>query len=311
MGDATTIAPARTGWRTLIEAMRLHQWVKNLFVFAVPFFARELGVPAQFAQALIAFLAFCLASSAGYLLNDLVDLRQDQAHPLKKDRPLASGRLSRERAGAAAIVLAAAALGLGALANVATLVIVAVYLVFQSVYTVYLKHLVILDVMLIAVGFLLRILAGAAATALAPSYWLMLCTLNVALFLGLVKRRSEVVSLEETATLHRRVLEHYSRAFLDQMIAIVTGATLVCYILYTVDARTVAYFQTHGLVVTVPFVIYGLFRYLYLAYHKQGGGNPTRAMLRDLPFLANILLWAVVCSVIIYAGPRLNAWMPW
>ena len=167
--------------------------------------------------------------------------------------------------------------------------------------------MVILDVMFIAAGFLLRILGGTLATEIQPTYWLFLCTLNVSLFLGFAKRRAEIVVAENNVSEQRKVLEHYSSGFLDQMISIVTGATLVCYILYTVDDITIETYQTHGLIVTVIFVMYGLFRYLYLSYHKSQGESPTMTILKDFPFLINILLWILACTAVIYWGEKL----PW
>ncbi len=297
--------------RCAIESMRCHQWVKNLFVFAVPVFAKQLTVPVKMIAAGAAFAAFCLASSAVYLLNDLIDLEHDRAHPVKRRRPLASGRLSVQRAVALTILLALVALGISATVSQMVTGIVAVYLVMQVFYSLALKHVVILDVLLLAVGFILRVLAGAAAVHAAPSYWLLLCTLNVAMFLGFAKRRSELAVFDDGTVAHRQVLAHYSSAFLDQMISIVTGTTLVCYILYTVDARTVAVFGTRLLVVTVPFVMYGLFRYLYLSYHKEEGGNPTKAVLTDMPFLANMACWGLICIVIVYWGSEIRSGFAW
>ena len=171
-----------------------------------------------------------------------------------------------------------------------------------------LKFVVILDVGFIALGFILRILAGAAATATEPSFWLLLCTLNVSLFLGFAKRRAEVITLGHEKEAHREVLAHYSEGFLDQMISIVTTATLVCYILYTMDANTVEYFGTRGLVLTIPFVMYGIFRYLYMTYHLQEGGSPTKAVLMDPMFLINNALWGAACVAIIYWGDELPVW---
>ena len=296
----------------LIEAMRCHQWVKNGFVFAAPVFARRIFVPEGALATVLAFIAFCLGASAIYILNDLIDLRRDRMHPLKKSRPISSGRVSSQEAVCLALALAAGALTLSVLTlPLSACIILIAYLLANVLYTTVLKHLVILDVMFIAVGFLLRVLMGACAASAPPSHWLLLCTLNVSLFLGFTKRRAELVAMEERATDHREVLEHYSHAFLDQMIAIVTGATLVCYILYTVDARTVEVFHTRALVATVPFVLYGVFRYLYLSYHRSEGGSPTRAMLKDRPFQINMVCWGLTCLAIIYWGQEIATWSPW
>ncbi len=291
-----------------LEALRIHQWIKNTFVFAAPAFAKELTVPEKALLSVMAFLVFSLGASAAYILNDLIDLRRDRLHPLKKTRPIASGRLDRKEALAlaAALVVAALGLALGTLPYGATLVL-ATYMALNLLYSLVFKRVVILDVMFVAAGFLLRVVMGACATAVPPSHWLLLCTLTLSLFLGLTKRRAELVALEQNAQAHREVLEHYSEGFLDQMIAIVTGATLVCYVMYTVDERTVAVFHTPYLIASVPFVLYGLFRYLYLSYRKSLGGNPTQAILSDPPFLVNLFLWALACFLIIYWGPRLPA----
>ncbi len=292
--------------RPLIDGMRCHQWLKNLFVFAAPVFGQQLLIAEKFLIVCIAFIAMCMASSAAYLFNDLKDLEYDRVHPKKRERPLASGRLRARTAIVALIALAALSLLLAfSFMPMAAGITLLSYLILNILYSLWIKYIVILDVMFIASCFVLRILLGAFAISVAPSYWLLLCTINVALFLGFAKRRAELVTLEDDATNHRRVMEHYSLAFVDQMIAIVTGATLVCYILYTVDARTVQVFGTHMLVLTVPFVMYGLFRYLYLLYQRQEGGSPTEAILLDKAFLLNITLWGVLCVTIIYG----NSWI--
>ncbi len=298
--------------QTIIEAMRIRQWIKNGFVFAAPLFARQIAVPDKALAVFAAFAAFCLASSAVYAMNDLIDLRRDRLHPVKRMRPLASGRLTISAAIGMALGLAAAALALSLLMLplFATMVLIA-YILSNLLYSLYLKHLVILDVMFLAVGFILRVLIGAAAAAVSPSHWLLLCTLTVSLFLGFTKRRAELIDLEGRAHSHREVLEHYSHDFLDQMVSISTGATLLCYILYTVDARTAEVFHTRGLIATVPFVLYGVFRYLYLSYHRNDGGNPAELILRDRPFLLNLALWGAACTVIIHYGPQMAAWLPW
>ena len=296
----------------ILEEMRCHQWIKNLFIFAAPVFAKQITDSTKAILAGEAFLSFCLGASSIYILNDLIDLKQDRLHPRKCRRPLASGRLSPGIGVGLTLVLGGGSLGLafGALPLPAGIILL-LYLVQNLLYSFYIKHMVILDVMFIALGFLLRVLMGAVATHVAPSYWLLLCTVNVSLFLGFTKRRAELEVLEQEAKNHRKVLEHYSHAFLDQMVAIVTGTTLVCYILYTVDERTEAVFGTRYLIATVPFVLYGIFRYLYLGYHVNEGGSPTRAILKDIPFLVNMFLWMLSCLVIIYFGSHLARLFPW
>lgn len=292
-----------------LELMRPHQWIKNGFVFAAPLFAKKLGDPSQLGLALIAFACFCLTSSAVYVMNDLIDLERDRAHPRKRNRVLASGRLSARYAGALMAVLLAVSLGVS-LAFVSPLAtgVLALYAGGNVLYSLVLKHVVILDVGFIAFGFILRVLAGAAATGAAASHWLLLCTFNVSLFLGFAKRRAELAG--HGGGDHREVLSRYSEGFLDQMIAVVTSATLVCYILYTVDDRTAEIFGHRGLVVTVPFVMYGIFRYLYLTYHEKEGESPARTILMDPLFLLNNVAWAASCVAIIYWGSRFAEWIP-
>ena len=291
-------------------AMRCHQWVKNLFVFAAPLFGKQLLEPANLASTLVTFAAFCLGSSAVYLLNDLVDLNEDRQHPIKKKRPLASGKISISYAITAMLSLSIASLAISALfVSTLTAGILAIYMISNVLYSKLLKHIVILDVMFIAVGFVLRILSGASATGVTPSFWLLLCTMNISLFLGFAKRRAELVVLGNDAVNHRSVLQNYSKTFLDQMIAIVTSSTVVCYILYVMDPRTVEFFGSPMLVATVPFVMYGLFRYLFMAYHKEEGGSPTKAMLMDKAFLLNIFLWGLISMLIIYAHDDIEAWL--
>lgn len=290
-----------------VALMRVHQWIKNGFVFAAPLFAKQLSYVDQFAATCFAFVAFCLCSSAVYIFNDLVDLERDRVHPTKKNRPLASGKLSKQFALTLMIVLVVLSCLVAFVgAGPKTLAVIAAYMVANILYSYALKYVVILDVAFIAVGFILRILAGAFATETLPSYWLILCTLNVSLFLGFAKRRGELSDLGENAQNHREVLEHYSEGFLDQMISIVTTSTLICYILYTVDDRTQEQFGTRALVLTVPFVMYGIFRYLYLTYHHDKGGSPTRAILMDPIFLVNGLLWGLSCAAVIYYGPEIQ-----
>lgn len=287
--------------------MRVHQWIKNGFVFAAPLFAKQLTEIDQLIATCIAFAAFCLCSSAVYVFNDLADLERDRAHPTKRERPLASGALSTQYAIFLIAVLASLSLGIAFVGcGLKTFLVVLAYLGANVVYSYGLKYVVILDVGFISVGFILRILAGAFATETMPSYWLVLCTLNVSLFLGFAKRRGEIVNLGESAQQHREVLEHYSEGFLDQMISIVTTSTLICYILYTVDDRTSEYFGSRALVLTVPFVMYGIFRYLYLTYHHDKGGSPTRAILMDPIFLVNGVLWGLSCAAVIYYGAEIR-----
>lgn len=280
--------------------MRPHQWVKNLFVLTPVVFAGRLLEYEAMVRASAAFVVFCAAASAIYLGNDLRDRDEDRQHPLKSKRPIASGALSVR-------VAVAAALGLLLLAMVGALqlgapfaVVLGIYLVNNVAYTLGLKRVVILDVLLVAVGFLLRVEAGGVVVGVEVSSWLLLCTLFLALFLVVSKRRHEVVLLAAQAANQRQVLADYSPAFLDQMIAISTGATLVAYSLYAVDPATVLRFGSRGLLATIPFVLYGIFRYLLLVYQRTDDRAPTEALLTDRPFLINLVLWGLVVVGIVY-----------
>lgn len=284
----------------LVRSLRPAQWAKNLFVLAPLVFGKQLDDPAVLLRALAAFGAFCAASSAVYLVNDLRDREADRRHPLKRHRPIASGALSAPAAVAATVALfalaalAAAPLGLGVLA------VVGLYTAFNLLYSAGLKHVVILDVMILAVGFVFRVLAGGLAVGVAVSSWLLLCTIFLALFLAFSKRRHEIVLLAEAAPGQRRVLDHYSPAFLDQMINVVTASTVVSYALYAVSPETAERFHSRWLVYTVPLVLFGIFRYLYLIYQKPDEKNPTEAILTDAPFLVNLALWALAVVWIVY-----------
>lgn len=288
--------------RPLLVSLRPAQWAKNLFVLAPLVFGRLLGDPEAVGRALVALAAFCLASSTVYLINDLRDREEDRKHPLKRLRPLAAGTLGVTAATAAAVVLGAAALALAVYLGTPFLVILVAYLALNTLYTTWFKHMVILDVMSISLGFVLRVLAGAEATDVEVSRWLFLCTIFLALFLAFSKRRHEITLLAGAASSQRRVLDHYSPAFLDQMINVVTASAVVSYALYSVAPETVEKYHTQDLVYTIPLVLYGIFRYLYLMYQRPGERNPTEAILRDPPFLINMVLWGVAVVWIVYSG---------
>ena len=284
-----------------MRSLRPAQWSKNLFVLAPLLFARRLGDPVALRDAALAFAAFSAAASASYLLNDLRDREQDRLHPLKRRRPIASGALGAGTAFGAALVVFGATFALGAKLGHAFLPVLGVYLALSVLYTLLLKRLVILDVMALSLGFVLRVLGGAAAIGVAVSHWLLLCTSFLALFLGFSKRRHELLLLDTAASSQRSVLSQYTPAFLDQMINVVTASAVVSYALYAVAPETIAKFQTDRLLLTLPMVLFGIFRYLYLMHRPNELRNPTEAILRDLPFLANILLWAVAAAMIVHA----------
>jgi 4-hydroxybenzoate polyprenyltransferase len=248
------------------------------------------------------FAAFCLASSATYVFNDYLDMEQDRVHPLKKNRPLASGDMSPRQGLVLMAILVAAVFATTVALNAPLIcyIILASYLVLQTVYSLLLKNMVILDVLSISVGFVLRVLVGAAVVNLDVSSWLLLCTFSVAILLALGKRRHEVVILNSNAICHRPVLEHYSVSLLDQLLQVVTTSTFIFYCLYSVRGNPETGVQPEQMMFTIPLVTYGIFRYLYLIYLKEEGGSPTALLLTDPPLLICSILWLAACSAIIY-----------
>jgi 4-hydroxybenzoate polyprenyltransferase len=285
----------------VLLSLRPRQWVKNFFVFAGLIFSQSLFTPLVW-PALAAFAIFCALSGAIYLFNDLADVEKDRLHPTKRRRPIASGALSVP-AGAAIGVLTLVGSLVAAYALSGRFGVVAtVYAALLTGYSIWLKHVVILDVLTVAIGFVLRAVAGAAAIGVEISGWLVICTILVALFLALGKRRHEYLTLHGDAAAHRPILAEYSESFLDQMVAVVTASTVTAYALYTMSPDTVAKFHTRWLPLTLPFVLYGVFRYLYLLYRRELGGNPSDLLLSDRALLINTVLWMVALLLVIY-GP--------
>jgi 4-hydroxybenzoate polyprenyltransferase len=284
----------------LVQSLRPGQWTKNLFVFAALVFSRGVLVRPSVLSAIAAFLVFCGLSGSMYLVNDVHDRAEDRQHPLKKLRPIAAGRITPSEGIAWASGLAVAALAAAFALRPLFGAVAAAYLALMIAYTLVLKNVVILDVFLIAAGFVLRVVAGGVAVGVALSSWLIICTTLLALFIALGKRRHEIVLLEGAAARHRPVLEEYNPYLLDQMISVVTASTVIAYILYTVSEETVRKFNTTNLVFTTPFVLYGIFRYLYLVHHKGQGGSPEELILRDRPLAGAILLWIAAVAVIVY-----------
>jgi 4-hydroxybenzoate polyprenyltransferase len=284
----------------VLVSLRPRQWVKNLFVFAGLVFAQRLFTPSVW-PALAAFAIFCALSGSIYLINDVADRENDRRHPKKALRPIAAGRLSVRAALLVAVALVATALVAAAGLGMPFLVAAIAYAVLLSAYSAWLKHIVIVDVLTVAVGFVLRAVAGALAIGVAISGWLLICTILIALFLALGKRRHEYLTLETAAARHRPILAEYSAGLLDQMIAVVTASTVTAYALYTMSPETVAKFHTQLLPATLPFVLYGIFRYLYLLYRQQLGGNPSELFLNDRPLLINTICWIGAVLLIIYA----------
>lgn len=284
----------------LLKTMRPRQWTKNLLLFAGLIFAQHLFHIDSLLKTLGAFFLFCLLSSTIYIINDIQDVEHDRAHPLKSKRPIAAGLLSIRVAAVAAAAIAGISLILSFLLDSTFGYVALGYCMLLFVYSLTLKHVVILDVLTIAIGFVLRAIAGAVVIDVEFSSWLLLCTILLALFIALSKRRHEIVLLGENANAHRKILEEYSEHLLDQMIGVVTASTLMAYALYTMAPETRAKFGTSYMILTIPFVIYGIFRYLYLVHQKELGGSPTTILITDKPILFDVLLWTVISVVLIY-----------
>jgi 4-hydroxybenzoate polyprenyltransferase len=286
----------------LLVSLRPRQWVKNLFVFAGVIFSQQLLTP-RIWPALAAFAIFCGLSGSVYLFNDVVDADKDRLHPAKRLRPIASGALPVGTAVGFGVLLLAASLVAAFTLSAAFGLVALSYGALLTAYSVWLKHVVIVDVLTVSAGFVLRAVAGAVAVEVEISGWLLICTILMALFLGLGKRRHEYRSLTGDAAAHRPILADYSESFLDQMISVVTASTVTTYALYTMSPETVAKFHTRLLPLTLPFVLYGIFRYLYLLYRRDLGGNPSDLVVTDRGLLLDVLLWMLATLAIIY-GPK-------
>jgi len=286
----------------LARSLRPHQWVKNVLLFAALVFARRLGDPDAVLHAVAGFALFCLLSSGVYLLNDVIDREHDRLHPRKRHRPIASGLVPAPVALAAAAVLFAVGLAGASRLSTGFLVVAVLYVGASLAYCLGIKRLVILDVMVLASGYPLRAVAGAEAIGVSFSNWLLLCTSLLALFLGFCKRRQELTSLGDDASGHRAVLAAYSVPFLDQMIAVVTASTVVAYTFYAFSPEVAAKLGTDKLGFTIPFVIYGIFRYFYLVHMRGEGGRPARDLVRDVPLLVNSVLYGLTVLLVLYHG---------
>lgn len=275
--------------------MRPKQWIKNLFVFVGVIFSGNLLNTAMLLKVAGAFAVFCLLSGAVYLVNDIADLEKDREHPRKKNRPLAAGLISTREAAAAAVIAAAASLAMAFTLSPALGIISAAYFGMMLIYSFYLKRIIILDVFTIALGFVLRVVAGTEVIMVYLSPWTVMCTFFLALFLALGKRRNEKIVLGDNANNHRVSLESYSLALIDQMISIVTTSTIVSYFLYTFKSG-----QHLISLITIPFVLFGLFRYLYLVYSENSGGRPEEIIITDRPLQAAALLWVIVSMIVLY-----------
>jgi 4-hydroxybenzoate polyprenyltransferase len=290
--------PVQAFWLSL----RPHQWTKNLMVFAAPALSKHLFEWGPLEKSVLAFVIFCALSGTVYLLNDVADLERDRLHPRKRLRPIASGALSPRAAALLALVLGLASLGLSALLGLPFVLCAGLYLALNVLYSFRLKEIVILDVLSVSLGFVLRAVAGGVAIGVLVSDWLLVCTLLLAMFLALAKRRHELVSLTTSATGHRKILAEYSPYLLDQMISVVTASCLTAYAFYTMAPDTVQKYRTEKLAWTIPFVLYGIFRYLYLVHQKEKGGSPTDILVTDRPLLLNVFLWAMALLWIVYSA---------
>ncbi len=299
-GTADNAVPGRSLALQLLLSMRPAQWTKNLLVFAGLLFGRRLFDPVAVLDAVSAFVVFCVLSGVVYIVNDIADQESDRRHPLKSQRPIASGALPMPIAVGAALVLGAGGLAGAYAIDPAFAIVAFAYLALQILYSFALKHIVIIDALTLALGFVLRAAGGAVAVHVEISQWLLVCTILLALFIALAKRRHEIVLLAAGAADHRPILGEYSAYLLDQMIGVVTASTLISYIFYAISPETQAKFGTAWLGLTIPFPLYGIFRYLYLVHQREGGGSPADLLLTDRPLLACVALWALTVALIIY-----------
>ena len=282
--------------KALLQLMRPKQWIKNFFVFAAIIFSGNFFNTNILCLNIATFILFCLTSSSIYILNDIVDIEKDRCHPDKKKRPLPSGRVNLKTAIVLDILIVLCVSYFSyIMLNLKILSILFIYLFINIFYSFKLKNVVIIDVMIITFGFVLRVESGSLATGVQVSPWLFLCTILLALFLALNKRKSEIITLKDKSGAHRKILEEYSIEMLDKMLIIVTPSILMAYCLYTFSSV-----QSKTMIFTIPFVLYGIFRYEYLVDKKNIGGKPEDVFGRDIPFLINIVLWVVAILIIIY-----------
>ncbi len=281
-----------------IKLLRPKQWIKNLFVVAPLIFAKHIFEYNYVIRVLAAFVLFCYISSSVYVLNDIIDCEKDRLHPKKKNRPIASGIISKIEGGIVIAILLPLVLFVSFYMDIFFGFAVLLYFLNNLLYSFKIKHMVILDVMSIAVGFLLRVIGGALVIRVYISPWILLCTLLLSLFLGFSKRRNELVVLANGAENHRKILEEYSLEFIDNMLSIVTASTVMAYSLYTFSTNS----GNYNMMITIPFVLYGIFRYQYIIYKKKEGGSPEETVLSDIPLIASIVLWGIVSVIILYFG---------
>lgn len=282
--------------QAFIRLIRPKQWVKNIFVFTGVIFGEMQNRHELLLLAFFAALSFCLISSAVYIFNDIMDVEQDRKHPVKKLRPIASGEISYYQALLAMNLFFLLSFALGSNVSLFHQLFLASYLAINVLYTLWLKHVVIIDVFCIASGFMLRILSGTIGIGIPPSKWLLLCGMMITLFLGFTKRKAEILQLKESKQEHRKVLEAYDSGFLDELIGITASAVIMAYSLYTMSEETIRIHHTDNLIMTIPFVVFALFRYIYLTHNKAMAGDPTSAILTDKPIILSVFLWALLTT---------------
>jgi 4-hydroxybenzoate polyprenyltransferase len=287
--------------KTYFKLFRVPQWIKNLFVFVPLLFSQNLFEWRTLLTSIEAFIIFCLSSSIIYVINDIVDIKADAAHPVKKLRPLPSGKISKKSALTSVIILIAITIFLVSFFNLRFILCIALFFLLNVLYTFYFKHIVLLDIFSIAAGFMLRIIGGALVISIEISNWLLLTTMFISLFLGVMKRYSELtIRLEDKTGITRKVLADYSLEFTRQLSTIAAAGVIICYALYSVSQRTVRVFGTENLIYTTPFVVFGIFRYMYLVFMNNEGENTTQMMLTDLPMILTVLLYILTTITIVY-----------
>lgn len=299
MGDGGTVQQ-HGSIRVWLAQLRVEQWAKNLLVFAPLIFALRLASPSAVGRSILAFVLFCAVSSAGYLLNDIRDRKQDRLHPVKQRRPLTAGALPVNRVGTAAIVLMVVALATSLTLGFPFAILLAAHCVLNVTYTFALKRVVMVDLLVITCGFLLRAVAGAVVINVPASSWFIVCTAVIALLVGFGKRRQEMVQLKENAVMHRPVLAHYSRAFLDRAVIGAAALSVLCYTLYTLYGQPLGRHHSSALLLTLPFVVAGIARYLFLIFRGDSGGDPIEIIRTDRLSTLNLLLWTLTVVAILY-----------
>ena len=287
--------------KNYFNLLRIPQWIKNLFVFVPLLFSLHFFNTEYFFPTLKAFFMFCLASSFIYIVNDIIDIKADASHPIKKLRPLPSGKISIKAARFTAINIFVIMVLLLVFVNLDFVYYLLGFVILNVLYSLYFKHIVILDVFSIAAGFTIRVLGGAAIINVPVSSWLILTTMFISLFLGVMKRHSELVQNSESENVSsRKVLSEYSVIFTNQMATVAAAGVIICYALYTVSQRTISVFNTENLIYTTPFVVFGIFRFMYLEYQNQKGENTTQVMLTDLPMIFTVMLYVATTVMIVY-----------